>query len=59
MGGCQNYGLLLGPLNTRGCTVLRTQNRTIILTTTHMSGTVGPTDMDPAYRTLAGGLTYS
>ena len=36
MGGCQNYGPLLGPLNTNPI-VLRTQKGTIILTTTHMS----------------------
>ena len=37
MGGCQNYGPLLGPLNTRCRSVLRTQKGTIILTTTHMA----------------------
>ena len=36
MGGCQNYGPLSGPLNTRCRTILRTQKGTIILTTTHM-----------------------
>ena len=36
MGGCQNYGPLLGPLNTRCRIVLRTQKGTIILITTHM-----------------------
>ena len=36
MGGCQNYGPLLGPLNTRCRILLRTQKGTIILTTTHM-----------------------
>ena len=36
MGGYQSYGLLLGPLNTRCRIPLRTQNRTIILTTTHI-----------------------
>ena len=37
MGGCQNYGPLLGSLHTRCCIILRTQKGTIILTTTHMS----------------------
>ena len=32
----QNYGPLLGPLNTRCCITLRTQKGTITLTTTHM-----------------------
>ena len=36
MGGCQNYGPLLGPLNTRCRIILRTQKGTIILTTTHI-----------------------
>ena len=36
MGGCQNYGPLLGPLNTRRRIILRNHKRTIILTTTHM-----------------------
>ena len=36
-GGCQNYGPLLGSLNTRSLIVLRTQKGTIVLTTTHMS----------------------
>ena len=36
MGGCQNYGPLLGSLNTRGRTILRTQKGTIVLTTTHI-----------------------
>ena len=36
MGGCQNYGPLLGPLNTRCRIILRTQKGTIILTTTYM-----------------------
>ena len=35
MGGCQNYDPLLGPLNTRCCSILRTQNWMIILKTTH------------------------
>ena len=34
-GGCQNYGPLLGPLNTRYRIILRTPKGTIILTTTH------------------------
>ena len=36
MGACQNEGLLLGPLNTRCRSILRTQKGTIILTTTHI-----------------------
>ena len=36
MGGCQNNGPLLGPLNTRCRIILRTQKGTIILTTTHI-----------------------
>ena len=36
MGGCQNYGILLGPLNTRCLILLRIQKGTIILTTTHI-----------------------
>ena len=36
MGGCQNDGPLLGPLNTRCRVILGTQNGTMILTTTHM-----------------------
>ena len=36
MGGCQNYGPLLGPLNTRCRSILRTQRGTIILTTPHI-----------------------
>ena len=36
MGGDQNYGPFRGPLNTRCRIILRTQKRTIILTTTHM-----------------------
>ena len=37
MGGCQNYGPRLGPLNTRCRIILRNQKGTMILTTTHMS----------------------
>ena len=37
MGGCHNYGPLLGPLNTRCRIILRTHKRTLILTTTHMA----------------------
>ena len=44
MGGCQNYGPLLGSLNTKCRIILKTQKRTIILTTTHillgLSGTI-------------------
>ena len=36
LGGCQNHGPLLGPLNTRCRVMLRTQKGAIILTTTHM-----------------------
>ena len=36
MGGCQDYGPLLGPLNTRWRIILRTQKGTIVLTTAHM-----------------------
>ena len=36
MGGGQNHGPLLGPLNTRCRIILRTQTGTIILTTSHM-----------------------
>ena len=36
IGGCQNYGPLLGPLNTRCRIILRTQTGTMILATTHM-----------------------
>ena len=35
MGGCQNYGPSLGPLNTR-CRIISTQKGTIVLTTTHI-----------------------
>ena len=40
MGGCQNYGPLLGPLNTRCRTMIRNQKGTIILTTTHMVSSI-------------------
>ena len=36
MGGCQNYGPFLGPLDTRCRIILRTQEGIIVLTTTHM-----------------------
>ena len=36
MGGCQNYGPLLGPLNTKCRIIKRTQKGTIVLTTTHI-----------------------
>ena len=36
MGGCQNYGPFLGPLNTRCRIILMTQQWTIILTATHI-----------------------
>ena len=48
--GCRNHGPLVGPLNTRCRTILRTPKGTIILTTTHIpafwsllhSGSRGP-----------------
>ena len=36
IGGCQNHGPLLGPLNTRCRITLGTQKETIILTATHI-----------------------
>ena len=36
MGGCQNYGPVLGTHNIRGRIILGTQKGTIILTTTHI-----------------------
>ena len=36
MGGCQNCGPLLGPLNTGCRIILRTQKGSMILTTTHI-----------------------
>ena len=36
MGGCQNHGPLLGPLNTRCRIVLRIQKEATILTTTYI-----------------------
>ena len=36
MGGSQKYGPLLGPLNTRCRTILRTRKETIVLTTTQI-----------------------
>ena len=36
MGGCQNYGPFLGTLHIRCRTIIRTQEGTIILTTTHV-----------------------
>ena len=36
MGGCQNYGPLLGTLKIRGRIIIGTPKRTIILTTTHV-----------------------
>ena len=35
MGGCQNSGPLLGPVNTKGRIILRTHKGTLILTATH------------------------
>ena len=37
MGGCQNCGPILGPLNTWCRLILRTQTETIILITTHVA----------------------
>ena len=37
MGGCQNYGPLFGTLNIRCRMIIRTQQGTLILTTTHMT----------------------
>ena len=36
MGGCQNYGLLLGTLDIRCRIKIEAHKRTIILTTTHI-----------------------
>ena len=36
MGGCQNSGPLLGPLNTRRRIIMRSQKGTMTLTTTHL-----------------------
>ena len=36
MGGCQNCGPLLGPLNIKCRIIIGTQKGTIILTTTHI-----------------------
>ena len=36
VGGCENYGPLLVPLNTCLRIMLRTQNETMILTTAHI-----------------------
>ena len=41
LGGCQNYGPLLGTLNIRGHIIIGTQKGTIILTTTHLRFSVG------------------
>ena len=38
MGGCQNYGPILGTQNNRCRIIMGTQKGTIILTTTHMYG---------------------
>ena len=40
MGGCQNYGPLLGTLNIRCRIIIRTQKGTIILTITHIGSWV-------------------
>ena len=49
MGGCQNNGPLLGSLNTRCRTILRTQKGTIILTTTHAKIGLGMMVICPAF----------
>ena len=36
VGGCQNYGPVLGTVNIRCRIILRTQKRDLILTTTHV-----------------------
>ena len=38
MGGCQNYDPLLCPLNTRCRSIIRSQEGTIVLITTHIQG---------------------
>ena len=40
MGGCQNYGPFLGTLNSRCRIIMGTQKGTIMLTTTHMTGSI-------------------
>ena len=47
IGGCQNYGPLFGPLNTRCRNILSTEKGTISLTTTHMGPSVGNTKYYP------------
>ena len=47
MGGCQNYGPFLGTLNIRCRSIIGTQKRTIILTTTRV---------DPTPKALASSL---
>ena len=42
LGGCQNHGLFLGPLDTRCCIILRTEKGTIILATTHLHAELLP-----------------
>ena len=37
MGGCQNYGPILGPLITWCCIIVRNQKGAMILTTNHMA----------------------
>ena len=37
MGGCQNYGTLLGTLNIRCRSIIGIQKGTILLTTTHVN----------------------
>ena len=47
MGSCQNYGPFLGTLNNIRCRIiLRTQEGTVNLTTTHMAfGGLGSSDL--------------
>ena len=42
VGGCQNYGPFLGPLNTRCCIISRTPRGTIILITIHVFRSLPP-----------------
>ena len=59
MGGCQNDGPLLGPLNTRCHTILRTHKGTRILTTTHIQLEALQTEMRPEVRQVEVANEYS
>ena len=48
MGGCQNYGPILGPRNIRCRIILRTQKGSIILTTTHIARSKPPSTLEMA-----------